>query len=75
MSREWDVYVQDTFKASPRLTLNYGVRYMYQTAGLTRTMMRPSLGPCNNKLIFQENSSTLTASAEGRSRGLCRLSL
>jgi hypothetical protein len=58
--REWDFYAQDTFKASPRLTLNYGVRYMYQEPWWFDGHNGSFWDPNNNKLVLQENSSTPT---------------
>ncbi len=58
--REWDGYVQDTFKASPRLTLNYGVRFMYQRPWNFRDYNATFWDPASNTLIIQESSSTVT---------------
>jgi hypothetical protein len=61
--REWDFYVQDTFKASPRLTLNYGVRYMYQPSWSFKDHDATFWDQTNNKLVIQESSSTVTVPA------------
>ena len=58
--RVWEAYVQDTFKASPRLTLNYGARFMYQPQWTYKDHDTTFWDPTNNKLVIQENSSTLT---------------
>jgi hypothetical protein len=58
--REWDGYVQDTWKASRRLTINFGVRYMYQRPWTYRDHNATFWDPVSNKLVLQENSSTVT---------------
>src|SRR5438094_6567588 len=58
--REWDFYVQDTFKASPRLTLNFGVRYLYERPWTFKDHNATFWDPATNKLVIQENSSTVT---------------
>src|SRR2546426_12568 len=58
--REWDAYVQDTFKASPRLTLTFGVRYMYEKPWWFKDHDATFWDAATNKLVIQENSSTVT---------------
>jgi hypothetical protein len=58
--REWDFYGQDTFKATPHLTLSYGVRYMYQWPWSFPGNDVTYWDPATNKLVIPENSSTVT---------------
>jgi len=60
LSRDWEWYVQDTWKASPRLTLNFGVRYMYQRPWTFRDHNATFFDFANNKLVLAQNSSTPT---------------
>jgi carboxypeptidase family protein len=58
--REWDFYIQDTFKATPHLTLTYGVRYMYQRPWWFKDHNATFWDATTNKLVLAENSSTVT---------------
>src|SRR5439155_1012888 len=60
LSRDWEWYVQDTWKASPRLTLNFGVRYMYQRPWTFRDHNATFFDFANNKLVLARDSSTST---------------
>jgi len=60
-SRDWEWYVQDTWQATPRLTLNYGIRYMYQAPWQERDRNYSPLDLSNSKLVLLENSSTPVA--------------
>ncbi len=59
-SRDWEFYAQDTFQATPKLTLYYGVRYMYQTPWWVRDNRVTYLDLKNNKLALPEDSATVT---------------
>lgn len=57
-ARNSEFYVQDTWQASPKLTLYYGVRYMYQTPWNFRDNTRSTLDLENNKLVLPQDSAT-----------------
>jgi hypothetical protein len=58
--RDWEFYGQDTFQVTPKLTLNYGLRYVYQTPWIVRDDRATYLDLKNNKLAIPEDSATLT---------------
>jgi hypothetical protein len=59
-TRDWEFYVQDTYQATPRLTLNYGLRYVYQAPWKVRDDRVTYLDLANNKLAIPQDSATLT---------------
>lgn len=62
-----EFYVQDTWQATPRLTLNYGVRYMYQGAWTERNNLLTGYDFATNKLFLPQNSATPTLPPFGAS--------
>lgn len=60
-SRDWEFYAQDTFQISPKLTLNYGIRYIYQSPWKVRDDRVSYFDAKNNKLAIPQNSDTVTA--------------
>ncbi len=59
-SRDWEFYAQDTFQANPKLTLNYGVRYMYQSPWRVRDNRVSYLDLKNNRLALPQDLDTVT---------------
>jgi hypothetical protein len=66
-TRYWGLYAQDTWQATPRLTIIYGLRYEYQTPWRYRTQQITSIDFKNNKLVLPQDSPTptLPKGAEG----------
>ncbi len=60
-SRDWEFYVQDRWQVNPKLTVNYGVRYVYQTPWATRNNVTAYFDPLNDKIALPEQSTTVTA--------------
>lgn len=58
--RDWEFYAQDTWQTTPKLTLSYGVRYMYQTPWRIRGNMETFLNIPTNQLVLPENTKTAT---------------
>lgn len=59
-SRDWEFYAQDTYQFNSRLTLNYGLRYVYQSPWSVRDNRVSYLDLANNKLALPQNSDTVT---------------
>jgi hypothetical protein len=59
-TNDLEFYVQDTWQASPRLTVYYGIRYMDQTPWTIRDYLRSGYNLATNQIILPQNSSTPT---------------
>ena len=59
--RDWEFYVQDIWQASHRVTLNFGLRYTYQTPWSTRNNQLSYYDPVNNAIALPQDSTTVTA--------------
>lgn len=72
-SRDWGAYVQDTWQVTPNITINYGLRYDYQSPWQYRSPQVTTidlnnangLPGTNSPLVLPENSSTPTLPAGG----------
>jgi len=60
-SRDWEFYAQDIWQVTPRLTVNYGMRYVYQSPWVTKNDLATFFSFTANKLLLPEDSSTPTA--------------
>jgi hypothetical protein len=59
-SRNWEFYVQDTWQATPRLTLNYGIRYMYQQPWRIRDDRVSYLDLKTSRMALPQDSDSVT---------------
>ena len=69
MDRDWEFYAQDVWQALPSLTINYGLRYVYQAPWSTKHNLGTYFSFDENKLVLPEDSTTpaLPAGATGTS--------
>ncbi len=66
-SNDLEFYAQDSWQASPRLTLYYGLRYMYESPWTYRDHLATYFDIQNNILALPQNSLTPTLPAVGAS--------
>ena len=57
-SRDSEFYVQDSWQVNPRLTLNYGLRYQYQSMWQVRDLAYTPFDLANDKLMLLQSGST-----------------
>ncbi|MCC6861452.1 MAG: TonB-dependent receptor [Bryobacterales bacterium] len=55
--RDWAFYAQDDFKATPRLSLNYGLRYEYNGPVWTRLDNLYSFDPASGRIVVPGEES------------------
>ncbi|MES2221066.1 MAG: TonB-dependent receptor [Acidobacteriota bacterium] len=58
-------YAQDSWQVNPQLTLNYGIRYMYQAQWGVLDNARSLYDQANNKIALPQNSATPTLPKNG----------
>jgi Carboxypeptidase regulatory-like domain len=63
-SRDWEFYAQDTWQATAKLTLNFGLRYKYQRPWHVRDDRVSYLDLTNNKLALPQDSPTVVPPPE-----------
>ncbi len=69
-SRQWGLYVQDTWQVRPNLTINYGLRYEYQTRWKYRNANQVTgFSPAVSELVLPQNSTTATFPTDGALQG------
>ncbi|MGH9353221.1 MAG: hypothetical protein ACRD2G_13850, partial [Terriglobia bacterium] len=66
-SNDLEFYAQDSWRVSPRLTLYYGLRYMYQSPWSYRDHLATYVDIQKNVLALPESSSTATLPPVGAS--------
>jgi hypothetical protein len=59
-AKDWELYFQDTWQATHKLTVYFGIRYMNQTPWTMRDNLRSYYDRTTNQLALPENSSTPT---------------
>jgi len=59
-SRDWEYYAQDIWQATPSLTINYGLRYVYQQPWVAKGNVATFFSFAQNKLVLPEDSATPT---------------
>jgi hypothetical protein len=58
-SRDWGVYIQDTWRVSSKVTINYGLRYEYQNPWKYRSQQEVATWDMKtNKLVLPQDSTT-----------------
>jgi hypothetical protein len=59
-SRDWEFYGQDVWQVAPSLTVNYGLRYVYQSPWVTKGNIATFFSFDQNKLVLAQDSGTPT---------------
>lgn len=59
-NKDWELYFQDTWQATPKLTVYVGVRYMNQLPWRMRDNLRSAWISSTNQIVIPENSTTPT---------------
>jgi hypothetical protein len=57
-SRDLEMYAQDSWQATPKLTVNFGLRYTFQTPWQARNLIYAPFDFKTNKLMLLESGST-----------------
>ena len=60
MDRDWEFYAQDVWQALPSLTINYGLRYVYQPPWFMKHDLGTYFSFDQDKLVLPEDSGTPT---------------